>query len=79
MQVKAIIRIFKYIKETLNYNIYYEDKENLIKYIDVNFARTMNNHCFINNYTFFYLKILFKFKILEFNYLIKLPIKVCYF
>ena len=51
--VKAIIRIFKYIKETLDYDIYYESKENLIKYIDVDFAKIINNRRFIDNYAFF--------------------------
>ena len=51
--VKAIIRVFKYIKETLDYNIHYENKENLIKYIDVDFAETMNDCRFIDNYAFF--------------------------
>ena len=40
--VKTIIRILKYIKETFDYDIHYENKENLIKYIDVDFAKTMN-------------------------------------
>ena len=52
--VKTIIRILKYIKETFNYDIHYKNKENLIKYIDVDFAETMNDRCFINDYAFFY-------------------------
>ena len=51
--VKAVIRVFKYIKKILNYDVYYENKKNLIKYIDVDFAEVMNNYCFINDYTFF--------------------------
>ena len=51
--VKTIICVFKYIKKTLDYNIHYESKENLIKYIDVNFAEAVNDRCFINDYAFF--------------------------
>ena len=53
MYVKAIIRVFKYIKKTLDYNIYYKDKEDLIKYIDADFAKIMNDHRFIDDYAFF--------------------------
>ena len=51
--VKAIIRVLKYIKETLDYDIHYENKENLIKYINVDFAKAVNNRHFINDYVFF--------------------------
>ena len=51
--VKAIIRIFKYIKKTFDYNIHYKNKKNLIKYIDVDFAETVNDRRFIDNYAFF--------------------------
>ena len=51
--VKAIIRVLRYIKETLDYDIHYEDKENLIKYIDVDFAEAVNDRRFINDYAFF--------------------------
>ena len=57
--VKIIIYVLKYIKETLNYDIHYEDKKNLMKYIDADFAKAMNNHRFINNYAFFLSKNLF--------------------
>ena len=53
MHIKAVIRVFKYIKKTFNYDIHYENKENLIKYIDVDFAKTMNDRCFIDDYAFF--------------------------
>ena len=52
--VKTVIRVFKYIKKTLDYDIYYKDKNNLIKYIDVDFAKTMNDRRFIDDYAFFY-------------------------
>ena len=51
--VKTIIYVLKYIKKTFNYNIHYENKKNLIKYIDVDFAKIMNDHRFIDNYAFF--------------------------
>ena len=51
--VKIIIRVLKYIKKTLDYNIHYENKKNLIEYIDADFAETVNNRCFIDNYAFF--------------------------
>ena len=54
--VKTIIRVLKYIKKTLDYDIHYENKEDLIKYIDVNFAEIMNDRCFIDDYAFFLLK-----------------------
>ena len=53
MYVKTIIYVLKYIKKMFNYDIYYENKENLIKYIDVDFAKTMNDRCFIDDYVFF--------------------------
>ena len=51
--VKAVIRVLKYIKETLDYDIHYEDKKNLIKYIDVDFAKAVNGRRFIDDYAFF--------------------------
>ena len=46
----------KYIKRTLNYDIHYENKENFIKYIDVDYIETINDRCSINDYAFFLLK-----------------------
>ena len=51
--VKTIIRVFKYIKKTLDYDIHYEDKKNLIKYIDIDFAEIVNDRRFIDDYAFF--------------------------
>ena len=51
--IKVIIRVLKYIKKTLNYNIHYEDKENLIKYIDADYAEIINDRRSIDNYAFF--------------------------
>ena len=53
MHIKAAIRILRYIKKTLNYNIHYEDKEDLIKYIDVDYAEVIINRCSIDDYAFF--------------------------
>ena len=51
--IKAIICVLRYIKRTLNYDVHYENKENLIKYIDADYAETINDRCFIDDYTFF--------------------------
>ena len=51
--IKAAIRVLKYIKKTLNYDIHYEDKEDLIKYIDIDYAETINDRRSINDYAFF--------------------------
>ena len=51
--IKAVIRVLKYIKKTLNYDIYYEDKEDLIEYIDVDYAKAINDRRFIDDYAFF--------------------------
>ena len=79
--VKIIIRVFKYIKRTLDYDIHYENKENLIKYIDVDFAKTVNNCCLIDDYAFFFVKRFYfmKFKTSEFDHSVKLRIRVCCF
>ena len=55
-QIKTVICVLKYNKKTLNYDIYYEDKKDLIKYIDVDYAEIIDSHCFINDYTFLLLK-----------------------
>ena len=34
--VKTVIKLLRYVKRILHYNIHYEDKTNLINYIDVN-------------------------------------------
>ena len=54
--VKAVICVFKYIKETLDYDIHYENKKNLIRYIDADFVEVMDDRRFIDNYAFFLLK-----------------------
>ena len=51
--IKAAIRVLKYIKKTLNYDIYYENKENLIKYINADYAETINDRRSIDDYAFF--------------------------
>ena len=54
--IKATICVLKCIKRILNYDIYYENKNDLIKYIDVDYAKTINNRRFIDDYAFFLLK-----------------------
>ena len=51
--IKAAIRVLRYIKRTLNYDIHYEDKKDLIEYIDADYAEAINDRCFIDNYAFF--------------------------
>ena len=51
--IKAVIRVLRYIKRTLDYDIHYEGKEVLIKYIDADFAGTVNDRRSIDNYAFF--------------------------
>ena len=36
IHVKIITRFLCYVKETLHFNIHYEDEENLMNYIDIN-------------------------------------------
>ncbi len=43
--IKAIMRVLRYIKETLHYNIYYESNNDFIEYIDANFVETIDNCC----------------------------------
>ena len=50
---KAVICVFKYIKKTLNYDIHYENKENLIKYIAVDYTEAINDRRSIDDYAFF--------------------------
>ena len=51
--IKAAIRVLRYIKKTLNYNIHYEDKEDLIKYIDADYAEIIDDRRSIDDYAFF--------------------------
>ena len=51
--IKAAIRVLKYIKKTLNYDIHYENKEDLIKYIDADYAEIINDRRSIDDYVFF--------------------------
>ncbi len=46
--IYAIIRILRYIKETLYYNIYYNKNKNLINYINANFVKEINDYYLIN-------------------------------
>ena len=51
--IKAAIRVLRYIKRSLNYNIHYEGKEDLIEYIDADYAETINDRRSIDDYAFF--------------------------
>ena len=51
--IKAVIRVLKYIKRTLNYDIHYENKKDLIEYIDVDYAEAINDRRSIDDYAFF--------------------------
>ncbi len=42
----AIIKLLRYVKELLYYNIYYKKNENLIEYTNIDFAKTINNRYF---------------------------------
>ncbi len=46
--IYVIIRVLRYVKETLYYNIYYEENESLIDYIDANFVEVVDNCCSID-------------------------------
>ena len=46
--IYAITCVLRYVKETLHYNIYYEENKSLIDYIDTNFVKTINNCCSTN-------------------------------
>jgi len=46
--IYATICVLKYVKEILYYDIYYEENKNLINYIDVDFAKTIDNYCLTN-------------------------------
>lgn len=47
--IKTTIRILHYIKETLHYNVHYNEKNNLINYIDVDFVKIVNDCRFTND------------------------------
>ena len=51
--IKAVIRVLKYVKRILNYDIHYEDKEDLIEYIDADYAETIDDRRSIDDYAFF--------------------------
>ena len=51
--IKAVIRVLRYIKKTLDYDIHYKDKEDLIEYIDVDFTEAVNGRRSIDDYAFF--------------------------
>ncbi len=40
--------VLKYIKEILYYSIYYNRNKSLIDYINIDFAKAINNCCLIN-------------------------------
>lgn len=44
----TITCILRYVKETLYYNIYYKKNKNLINYINIDFAKVINNYCSTN-------------------------------
>ncbi len=41
--IYAATRVLRYVKEILHYNIYYKENKNLINYIDVDFAKAIDN------------------------------------
>ena len=41
--IYATTRILRYVKETLHYDIYYEENKNLINYINVDFAKAIDD------------------------------------
>ena len=51
--IKAAIRVLRYIKRTLNYDIHYEDKKGLVEYIDADYAETIDGRRSIDDYAFF--------------------------
>jgi len=46
--IYAIIRILRYVKEILHYNIYYNKNKSLINYTNANFAKAINDCCLTN-------------------------------
>jgi len=48
IHINATTRILRYVKEILYYDIYYEENKSLINYIDVDFAKVVNNCCLTN-------------------------------
>ncbi len=46
--IYTIIRILKYIKETLHYSIYYNRNKSLIDYTNIDFVKAINDYCLID-------------------------------
>ncbi len=46
--IYAITRVLRYVKESLHYDIYYKENENLIEYTNVNFAKAIEDCCSTN-------------------------------
>ena len=51
--VKIIIRLLHYVKKTLHHNIYYEDKKDLMNYIDADWISVVNDRWSIKKYIYF--------------------------
>ncbi len=43
--IYAITRVLKYVKETLHYDIHYEENKSLIDYINADFAKAIDDRC----------------------------------
>ena len=55
LQLKALNRIFHYIKFILNLKLYYNYENNdLVNYIDINYIDIINKYKFIENYIFIF-------------------------
>ena len=51
--VKATTQLLRYVKKTLHFNIYYENKKNLMNYINANWANAVDNKRLIKRYIYF--------------------------
>ena len=47
--IKIVIKIFKYVKKILDYNIHYSNNDKFFKYFDVDYIEIIDNHRFIEN------------------------------
>ena len=41
--IYVVTRVLRYVKETLHYNIHYEENESLISYTNINFAKAIDD------------------------------------
>ena len=51
--VKTATRLLRYVKETLHHNIHYENKKNLMNYIDADWTDAVNDRRSIKKYIYF--------------------------